>query len=173
VGDFRGKDIADIGCGYQAAFSRTILDRAKSVTLADVSISNDLKADKRIRVIEGALHQSLSLLDDRCLDLVICISVLEHLYAPEKAISEFHRVLRPDGLALLNVPSWRGKRFLEFSAFRLGTSPADEMDDHKMYYDVPDLWPLLVKAGFPPSGIRCFRHKFGMNTFAVCRKRKG
>jgi len=27
----------------------------------------------------------------------------------------------------------------KFFAFRLGTRPPDEMDDHKMYYDVKDL----------------------------------
>jgi hypothetical protein len=73
-------------------------------------------------------------------------------------------------MALVNVPSWRGKRYLEFSAFRLGMSPADEMQDHKAYYDPRDLWPLLVRAGFSPRDIRCVRHKFGLNTFAACRK---
>ena len=43
------------------------------------------------------------------------------------------------------------------------------MDDHKRYYDPRDLWPLLVEAGFAPHAIRCRRHKFGLNTFAVCR----
>ena len=43
------------------------------------------------------------------------------------------------------------------------------MDDHKNYYDVKDLWPLLVRGGFQPSRIQCFSHKSGLNTFAVCR----
>ena len=43
------------------------------------------------------------------------------------------------------------------------------MDDHKAYYDPRDLWPMLVEAGFKPRNISCFRHKFGLNTFAVCR----
>jgi hypothetical protein len=47
------------------------------------------------------------------------------------------------------------------------------MNDHKMYYDVRDLWPLLVRAGFLPSDIRCFPHKLGLNTFAVCRAPAG
>ena len=42
------------------------------------------------------------------------------------------------------------------------------MDDHKTYYDVRDLWPLLIRAGSIPSLTRCFSHKFGLNTFAVC-----
>jgi hypothetical protein len=48
-------------------------------------------------------------------------------------------------------------------------SPKEEMDDHKMYYDPRDFWPLLVKAGFKPSKINIFTHKFGLNTIAICR----
>ena len=28
---------------------------------------------------------------------------------------------------------------------------------------------MLVRAGFRPREIRCYRHKFGLNTFAACR----
>jgi len=56
---------------------------------------------------------------------------------------------------------------LRESAFRLELSPLDEIDDHKTCHGVKDLWPLLVRA-FLPSRIRCFSHKFGLNTFAVC-----
>ena len=73
-------------------------------------------------------------------------------------------------MLLVNVPTWRGKAVLEFSAFRLSTSPAVEMNDHKMYYDKRDLWPLLVRAGFLPSAIRLKNHKFGLNLFAAARK---
>jgi hypothetical protein len=69
----------------------------------------------------------------------------------------------------VNVPTWRGKYFLELTAFRLGLSPNGkiEMDDHKMYYDKRDLWSLLVKAGFAPGRIHLHYHKFGLNLFAV------
>lgn len=84
-------------------------------------------------------------------------------------ISECRRLLAPGGVLLVNVPSWLGKRCLEFSAFRLGLSPAEEMDDHRTYYDPRDLWPLLRRNGFLPHNIRCYRHKWGLNTFAACR----
>ena len=32
-----------------------------------------------------------------------------------------------------------------------------------------DTAQTLVRAGFVPHAIRVFRHKFGLNTFAVCR----
>jgi hypothetical protein len=72
---------------------------------------------------------------------------------------------------LPRVPTWLGKRFLEFSAFRLGLSPKVEMDDHKMYYGERDLWPILVRAGFKPSQIQLGYHKFGLNLFAAARKK--
>ena len=95
--------------------------------------------------------------------------MLEHVWEPLEVMRELRRALRPGGVCLVNVPSWLGKRALELSAFRLGLSPAAEMNDHKMYYDVRDLWPLLVKAGFRPQDVSCFSHKLGLNTFAACR----
>jgi len=169
VADFHGKRIGDFGCGYQAAFVRTVLDRVASAVLTDVSLSPDLLVHPKVTVLPGPLPDNLAQLPSASLDVILCISVLEHLWEPTQVIREFHRLLAPGGVCLVNVPSWRGKRFLEYSAFRLGLSPTDEMNDHKNYYDVKDLWPLLVRGGFQPSGIRCFQHKFGMNTFAICR----
>jgi SAM-dependent methyltransferase len=170
VPTFSNARIGDIGCGYQATFVRTILPEIASATLVDVQVNPELKANPKVTALEGDVAERLPTIPDASLDVVMCISVLEHLWDPEKAVAEMFRILAPGGTCLLNVPSWRGKRFLEFSAFRLGLSPADEMDDHKIYYDTSDFWPLLVRAGFRPKHIRCFAHKFGLNTFAACRK---
>lgn len=168
VPGFAGKRVGDFGCGYDAAFARTIAGEVASLVLVDVALADDLKADGRVRAIEGRLPDVLAPLPAASLDVVLIVSVLEHVADPAGLLREVKRLLAPGGVALVNVPSWRGKKFLEFSAFRLGWSPAAEMDDHKMYYDVRDLWPMLVAAGFRPSRIRCFPHKFGLNTFAVC-----
>jgi 2-polyprenyl-3-methyl-5-hydroxy-6-metoxy-1,4-benzoquinol methylase len=170
VPDFAGKRVGDFGCGYDAAFARTLLDTAAEVVLIDVALAADLKEHSKVRAIEGTLPQALEDLDSSSLDVIVLNSVLEHLWEPEWALAESWRLARPGGIVLVNVPSWRGKRWLELSAFRLGASPAEEMDDHKAYFDPRDLWPLLVRAGFKPRDIRCFRHKFGLNTFAQCRR---
>jgi SAM-dependent methyltransferase len=169
VGRLDGKDVADFGCGFQATYMRTVLPRVGSATLVDLTLADDLKSRPDVTAIEGQLPGVLAGLPDRSLDVILCMSVLEHLWEPGQALSHFRRLLRPGGVCAVNVPSWAGKRALEFSAFRLGLSPASEMDDHKRYYDPRDLWPILVAAGFIPHGIRCFRHKFGLNTFAVCK----
>ena len=168
-GRLTGKRIGDFGCGYQASFVRSVLAEVDHAVLVDSALAADLKRRPTITAIEGTLPDALEQVPSASLDVVLCISVLEHLWEPLKALQHCLRIVRPEGICLFNVPSWRGKRFLEFSAFRLGLSPADEMDDHKTYYDVKDFWPLLVRAGFMPSRIDCFSHKFGLNTFAVCR----
>jgi SAM-dependent methyltransferase len=169
VGSFSGKRLGDFGCGYDARFARTVLDAVARAVLVDVALAADLKAHPRVTAIEGTLPEAVEELEDDSLDVVLCISMLEHLWEPLRMLQELRRVCAPGGLCLVNVPSWRGKWFLEFSAYRLNLSPPEEMDDHKAYYDPRDLWPLLVRAGFAPHEIDCHKHKFGLNTFAVCR----
>ena len=169
VPTFAGKRAGDFGCGFQASFSRTIVGDVAGLTLVDVALADDLKADPRIRAIEGQLPGALAGLPAASLDVVMIVSVLEHVSDPAGLLREVRRLLAPGGVALVNVPSWRGKRYLELATFRLHLGAACEVDDHKMYYDVRDLWPMLVAAGFRPSQIDCFSHKFGLNTFAVCR----
>lgn len=169
VPDFGAKRVADFGCGYDAPFLRRIAADIRSGVAVDVSLAPDLQNVPNLRSIEGSLPGVLDQIEAGSVDVVLCISVVEHLWDPLAALRGFRRVLAPGGVALVNVPTWLGKRFLEFSAFRLGLSPAEEMDDHKAYYDPSDLWPLLVKAGFLPHNIHCARHKFGLNTFAACR----
>jgi 2-polyprenyl-3-methyl-5-hydroxy-6-metoxy-1,4-benzoquinol methylase len=169
VPSLRELRLADIGCGYYARLSAPHLTKVREAVLVDVALAPELKKRPNVRAIEGCLPAALEQLPDGRTDVVLCTSVLEHVWEPLDCLRHFRRILAPGGIALINVPSWRGKRYLELSAFRLGLSPALEVDDHKMYYDVRDLWPLLVRAGFAPRQICCFPHKFGLNVFAACR----
>jgi SAM-dependent methyltransferase len=169
TGDLNGARIADIGCGFQASLARSLIPKVSHVTLLDVSVAPDLLTKDNVTALVGPFETQMARIPDASIDKLFCISVLEHLTDDRLALKEFRRVLTHDGTLVVNVPSWWGKAALEFSAFRLRLSPAEEMDDHKRYYDPRDLWPLLVEAGFVPHGIRCRRHKFGLNTLAVCR----
>jgi SAM-dependent methyltransferase len=170
---FRNARVGDFGCGYEAALARTQLDVVAGAVLVDVSLAPDLVAHPKVTAIEGSIPDVLPTIPSASLDVTLCLSVLEHLWDPQSALCELRRVTAPRGIVLVNVPSWLGKRALELSAFRLGLSPREEMDDHKWYFDPTDLWPMLVRAGFQPSAIHCRRHKFGLNTFAACRVTEG
>ena len=169
AGALDGRRWADIGCGFDARLANSLCDRAGTTTVVDVSLSDAVKSDPRVHAVEGVLPAILANFDEATFDVITCISVLEHVWEDFDTVCEFRRLLAGDGTLVLNVPSWRGKTALEFSAFRLGLSPAGEMNDHKRYYDPRDLWPLLVRSGFVPQHITCRRHKLGLNTLAVCR----
>jgi SAM-dependent methyltransferase len=165
-----GARMLDLGCGYDADLLRSLAPRIAAGTGVDVSVGPTARAVSNLAFVEGTLEEALPDVADGSYDLVTLISVLEHVWEPQAVLTECRRVLAPGGTLLINVPTWLGKGALEFSAFRLGTSPALEMDDHKAYYDRRDLWPLLVRAGFTPHLIRLRRHKLGLNLFAVARR---
>src|ERR1035438_3161541 len=76
---FAGKRVADFGCGFHAPFARSVLPQAEHVTLVDVSLAPDLKCHSKITAIEGGLPESLAGIPDESLDVILCVSVLEHL----------------------------------------------------------------------------------------------
>ena len=160
----------DLGCGYHAAYLREIRPRLARGVGVDISVSEECDAIPGLEFLRGTVDSVLPLLPAEEFDLVLFISVLEHLSDPLMALAHCHRVLKPGGLLMLNVPTWPAKPVLEFSAFRLGTSPALEMDDHKMYYSKRDLWPLLVKAGFKPRRIKLSYQRLGMVLFGLATR---
>ncbi len=167
--------IADIGCGFNASVSRSFQNNCRSLWLVDLKIEPKLK-DKELHsnleIIEGRIPEVLSSLPANYFDCIILNSVLEHLENPVETLGYLHNSLKPGGKLWINVPNWYGKIILEFFAFKLGISPVDEMNDHKMYYSKIQLWPLLISAGFKPSNIRLGSHKFLMCTWALCTKEK-
>jgi SAM-dependent methyltransferase len=165
-----GLRVLDLGCGYHATLLRALRPRLADGVGVDVRISEEARRAPTLSFLEGAIDDVLPGIPSGRFDVVMLISVLEHLDEPLAVLEHARRVLGSGGVLLVNVPTWWGKGLLELSAFRLGTSPIAEMNDHKMYYDKRDLWPLLVKAGFRPSDIRLRYHKLGLNLFAVVRR---
>ena len=163
-------DILEIGCGYHAKNLRNIEAIATSLTAVDIDISEDIINNPKYRAIKGSANDALSGLANERYDLIMLISVLEHLIDPNVVLNKCYSLLKPQGTLIINVPTWTGKVFLEFSAYKLGLSPAEEMDDHKMYYSKRDLWPILVSSGFKPIDIQLYYHKFLLNLFAISRK---
>lgn len=163
-------NILDIGCGYEATLLCALQNKIKSAVGIDFEVNPRLHTLPNYQFIEAPLEDALFKLNGFSPELIMLTSVLEHLKNPSEILSACYQMLQADGVLLINVPTWRGKVFLEFSAFKLGMSPKIEMDDHKMYYDKRDLWPLLIRAGFKPSQVKLRYHKFGLNLFAIARK---
>ena len=165
-----GLEVLEPGCGYHATHLVGLQPRLQRGVGIDFQIAPEIKALERLTFYEGTIDDNLPKLEGQHFDAVLLISVLEHLPEPIAVIEATRGLLKPGGVLLINEPTWRGKAYLEFSAFRLGLSPKVEMDDHKMYFDRRDLWPLLVRAGFKPSLVSLHYHKFGLNLFAVAHR---
>jgi 2-polyprenyl-3-methyl-5-hydroxy-6-metoxy-1,4-benzoquinol methylase len=170
VGALEGVRLGDFGCGYEARFVRDVLTDVASATVIDVALDPALREEPKVTGLEGELPGVAGKVETASLDVVLCISVLEHLADDTGLLAECHRVLAPGGRLMVHVPSWRGKRLLEPAAFRLGVAPAEEMNDHKRYYDPRDLWPKARAAGFQPHAMRCFHHQLGCSTMLIARR---
>jgi len=162
--------VLDLGCGFHFIFLKGIGNRLQEGVGVDFRVSEEGGRHPRLRFIQSSIEDALPQLPAAWFDVVLLISVLEHLEGPAECLEHCHRVLKPGGRLLVNVPTWYAKPLLELLAFRLGASPAYEMDDHKMYNAKRDLWPLLVRAGFKPSRIRMEYRKACMILLAAANK---
>jgi len=161
--------ILELGCGFNAKNLIALYDIADELVGVDFNISKNFDGLEKFTPIESTIEAALENLIGQNFDLILIVSVLEHLQEPESILKTCKGLLKPGGALIINVPTWLGKIFLEFSAFKLGWSPKAEMDDHKMYYDKKDIWPLLVRAGFLPSSISMKYHKFALNLLVIVR----
>jgi 2-polyprenyl-3-methyl-5-hydroxy-6-metoxy-1,4-benzoquinol methylase len=97
---------------------------------------------------------------------------LEHLDHPTEILSECARVLRPGGSILITVPSWYAKPVLEFLAYKLKIVSADEIMDHKRYYNRDDLFNLFKKIkGLKIEEHKYFQWKFNNRLYVISTKK--
>lgn len=172
LGDLRGAVLADLGCGYDARFGMSVIDELETLIAVDVSLSQKVRDHPRTTALLGALPTVLQQVSTGSVRCVILNSVLEHLDEPIETLRQLRRIAEPrTGIVFVNVPTWLGKRALEISAFRLGLSPREEIEDHRRYYSKRELWMSMREAGFLPSEIKVRVHKFGLNAYGVCRQR--
>jgi SAM-dependent methyltransferase len=74
-------------------------------------------------------------------DAVVCHQVLEHVRNPFNALSEIHRVLKPDGAVILSVPHLSRRHELPNDYFR---------------YTQEGVFQLLTETGFRVAELRAY-----------------
>ena len=106
--------------------------------------------------------------NDQSFDLITCNHVLEHVFETENLVSEFRRVIKPEGLCIISVPNlaaWVNRIGLLFASQPLGT----EVGAKSITYG---FWPRHFQnhlAKFPPSGhIRDFTPRSLMDLTKAC-----
>ncbi len=105
--------VLDAGCGNGALVRRVLQSVRKGCRVVGTDIGwSVLKFAKFVDRKRGTTHSNLLRSDIEKLpfhrgafDIICCFEVMEHVPAPESALREFHRVLKPHGALML---SWSG-----------------------------------------------------------------
>lgn len=91
--------LLDVGCGakpYKKTFE-PFVERHIGLEYSPESVYRGCAAD----VFGDAMRIPLA---DNSVDTILCTEVLEHIPNPEKAIAEFARILRPNGVVITTAP---------------------------------------------------------------------
>jgi ubiquinone/menaquinone biosynthesis C-methylase UbiE len=152
----QGERVLDVACGRGGLTLRISASGCDTVgmDLSAESMKWAALQARRMRYdcsfVAGDAHQLP--FPDACFDKVVCSSALEHFQEDGKALTEMHRVLKPDGKLILTVDSF--------------TYPFDDAwkARHKEtfyvvnYYDENKLYAQLTEAGFDVTMSKYLMH---------------
>jgi SAM-dependent methyltransferase len=96
--------VLDVGAGDGVLLSRVAKPSARRV---GTDLADDALEKMRGRGLEAvkADHDEGLPFDDETFDLAMCLDVLEHVFAPERLLSEIRRVTKRGGRVVLSVPN--------------------------------------------------------------------
>lgn len=92
--------VLDLGCGTGAFGARSDVE----VIGIDIDLGALREASEREEVCRVNLESGQLPFDDGIFDGVIAKDILEHLVNPGETVAEIHRVLKPEGTAVISVP---------------------------------------------------------------------
>lgn len=136
-----GKDIVDFGCG-DGILLRAIKNEVQSC--CGVELQKDYVSALEADGIP--CHTSLEALSGNSWDSALSFHVIEHLPEPIPVLKEFHRILKPGGMAVIEVPH-AGDFLLaqaECDAFKKFTL----WSQHLVLHTRESLRRLIAAAGF-------------------------
>jgi len=143
----RGKNVLDIGSGvgtldlYLAQKGRQVTGIEISQRAVDIARqSQRLLGINKIKFIRGDFFQ-LKIREQ--FPFVICSEVLEHLSNEQQAINKIYRLIKPEGLLLITVPS-QNAPLIKLGAIK----KFDQVSGHLRRYTLDNLRLLLEKNQF-------------------------
>lgn len=147
--------LLEIGCADGLFLSKAQENgwRVKGVEISPV-MAEYARARRKVDVFTGALPQMAA--PQRMFDCIYMGDVLEHLYSPKEILLECGRILRDDGILILDVPlfyntfySWISSMYLSVRRTVTGKAHRMEGPPHHLYEFVPaTLKNLLTACGF-------------------------
>lgn len=162
--NIRGEKLLDIGCGSGSLIfkARNKFDEFYGIDISPSRIEEVQEAVKQKFPDNSKLHFSTCDINkginfsDETFDAVTCIAVLEHIFDPYFAISEINRVLKNNGILILEVPNITYLKYriqLLFGKLPVTSSPLNWKEigwdgGHLHYFTKKTLCKLLQESGF-------------------------
>ena len=102
AGDLQHARLLDVGSG-DGTFSTVAREAGAEVVATDFAESMVAATARRaaVPVVRGSADALPY--EANSFDILVALDIIEHLYQPERALREFHRVLRPNGRLLLGT----------------------------------------------------------------------
>jgi SAM-dependent methyltransferase len=102
-----GPVIAEIGCGgaeFLLLMSREVeFSSLIGIDVAALGDNSGADRPKNLSIVAADLDQTWPI-ETASLDYLVAMMVIEHLFCPFFSFDEVRRVLKPDGLAFINLP---------------------------------------------------------------------
>ncbi len=157
--------LLDIGCGWDYRLLRTVEPFVKNGIGIDYKVQE--MDNGKIKTIKMIMTDALPFASES-FDVVTMLAVLEHLSDPPNMVKEIGRVLKKNGRIVITVPSKAAQPVLEFLSYRLKIVNADEIKDHKKYYNRAELEKLFSQVGMLIEHHEYFQ--MCMNNFCLIKK---
>jgi SAM-dependent methyltransferase len=98
--------LLDVGCGA-GSFLRWAVRAGWDATGLEVDPRGAREAARRgLPVVQGAVEDGPDALEAGSFDVVVMNHTLEHCHDPNRALEQIHRLLKPEGLAIIGVPNF-------------------------------------------------------------------
>lgn len=157
--------LMDIGCGQEAQFLKNMQNQQSLCIGIDKYIENYQESNLQLKNMDLSKEEFPK---EEKVDVVTMLAVIEHLEKPEELLLNINKVLNKDGLFILTTPAKIAEPILNFMAFKLKIINADEIREHKHYYNKKELDEILAKQGF--ALVKYSYFMFGVNQLCVAKK---
>lgn len=149
--------LLDVGCssGALLAVAAKLGFSPSGVEIASKAVETAQRAG--FEVFCGLLHEAR--FADESFDVVTAFELIEHLNAPRLLLSECHRILKPEGVLIINTPnaaSWTAGVMREcWDGFNLSS-----MGGHVSFFSPRSLANLAGQCGFRVERLETRRVRF-------------
>lgn len=147
-GSLEGLSILDIGCGFALGMQYLKRFGADVHGIDPAPEAIEYACEQGVTAKIG--FQDIDLFGDKKFDVVSLINVLEHLREPAEVLRGVRKILKPDGLLIVDVPN----EFNEFQTIANEEYGLGEWwlcpPNHINYFNAASLPKLLEKCGYKP-----------------------